>query len=88
MTLYRTITAAEIDPHGMQCEACRHVFEVGDEYTMALISFTDSTPRDFEVLMTPEQRSEVDDWDTPIPILGDTRCRSCFEADVAVRESS
>lgn len=88
MSLYRTITPADLDPHGMQCEACGHVFVPGDEYTQALISFTDSTPRDFEVLLTPEQRSDVDDWDAPIPILGDTRCRACFESDNAVKEAS
>ena len=80
------ITPEHLKPNGMLCEACHREFAVGDEYAQNIVAYTDSTPRDFEALMTPEQRAEVEDWDAPIPIYGEHRCRACFDADRPVRD--
>lgn len=78
---FQTVTDEDLKPGGWRCEACSHDFAVGDEVVGNVLSFSGSTPRDFEPMMTPEQRAEVDDWDEPIPVFGDFRCRSCFDAD-------
>lgn len=81
-SLYLVVTEADLaDERGMLCEACDRPMQVGDEYVLAIIGFSSDTPREFEAMMTPEQREAVEDWDAPIPILSDLRCRACFDAD-------
>ena len=86
MSLVQRVTAEDLKPTGWRCEACGAEFKEGDEVFGAPLSFSGQTPRDWEVTMTPEQRADVDDWDEPIPVFGDFRCRRCFDDDRPVRD--
>lgn len=84
-SLFATINARDLDEHGMSCEACGEPFSIGDQYVSQITGFTGIRVADLEPLMTPEQRAEVDDWSGYVPLIGDFRCRSCFEEERPVR---
>lgn len=73
------VTAAHLEPDGWQCEACGQPFKVGDEAVGCILSYAESTERDMEVLVAPEDRADLSD--EHIPVFGDFRCRPCWDAD-------